>query len=614
MMATSESKNDFFHTHGKAITSRQVPPNTFIPFIDQPQLQYLIDILARSNGHHAIIRANFSTTLYSYFIEAFALLQSQLPARLKNASILWLDLATISSNEINTILIDTTPSNQVMIIAIANASHAFFHDKLQPLLSLPQYRFILLSQSTDQLIQHIKNPQVQPLDLAAPTQKDLLSILKLKCPELEQYHQVTIPDEILTEAFQLTERYLAAGNPADKTLQFIESAAARMAHKEQMTNEARPLLTSHALIQVLSTWTSIPASHLQLKRFRLTDFTHHLHQRIFGQDVAINIIGHALQQAEANLQHRSGPFASFLFVGEEHCGKQSLALAVVEHLFKQLNTLHVAMPLTNDMKSITSIKLQRSFDKQILTCKEIIRQTPYAVIYINDIDKAPASIIDQLYQLLATGHLQDDQGESVDFSQAIIVLTTTVGSAHLSEMDNALETNEIQHPVDLLQLIMSAEKNINKPEELRFTPDELTDAIMPAIATCLPATLCELLHVVPFMPLNKSAIEKIICMKLKVLSKQLEAHYGVTLTYAPEVIHHLANGMTLANQTKHQRLDIEKMLRQLYFCIEHAIFNQTVTLNQPNQLVLQLNETGQLLRCDWVHRNTKEANSSHAKS
>ena len=123
---------------------------------------------------------------------------------------------------------------------------------------------------------------------------------------------------------------------------------------------------------------------------------------------------------------------------------------------------------------------------------------------------------------------------------------------------------------------------------------------MPDITETFSLPLCQHLHVVPFLPLSKTAIEKIIRIKLKTLGKQLNERHGIELGYAPEVIRYLTNDVLTKREPTNQTINPDKALKQLYFCVEQAILNQVDNHNRSNQLFLQLNETGHLLRCDWL--------------
>jgi hypothetical protein len=106
--------------------------------------------------------------------------------------------------------------------------------------------------------------------------------------------------------------------------------------------------------------------------------------------------------------------------------------------------------------------------------------------------------------------------------------------------------------------------------------------------------------VIPFIPLNRIAIEKVLRLKLRHLGNTLESRYGIELSYAPEVLRFLTHEIIKKQESDNQSIDVDKALNHLYFSVEQAILSQADNKNRPNQLFLQLNETGQLIRCDWL--------------
>ena len=284
-------------------------------------------------------------------------------------------------------------------------------------------------------------------------------VLKQQRVELEQFHHVLIPEELLSQALSLAERYLSATHTLEKTLQLLDSSAARAGAVETAdhANQFKPVLTTSILLNVLSDWTLIPATHLQINQFKHNDFTQGLHQRIFGQDTAITILGHELLQAQAQLQQKSKPFSSFLFAGPAHSGKKTTARALVEQLFKQLNVLHYAQPALSH-QTLIDIKLQRCTDKQFLSITDVIRQTPYAVFLFENIEKLPTAIIEGLQEILSTGYLHDTHGNQYNFQQSIIILCTTVGANSLAEFAESFTPDEDIYTMDLMQLVMSDQK------------------------------------------------------------------------------------------------------------------------------------------------------------
>lgn len=599
-----EMSSDFFSQNGTLIQPHLIARHPSIPFVEHPQFQYLTDVIARKSNNHSILQTGFSSTFYPFFTNALALQLTHIhvPSYLRNADVIYLDLHNLSANAIESLATQQPPSQQTRVITIANATTEFVNKQLLALLSRSKDRFILFIKP-DQKREFSKfKSDFNFIELAAPTEKDKLATLKEKRTELEQFHQATIPDQLLIESYQLAERFLSADHALDKALQLLDSAAARVAAREskEQPGTNKPTVSSDVLINVLATWTQIPASHLQLHKFKLSEFTQGIRQKIFGQDVALTLFGHALQQAHAQLRQNLGPFCSFLLAGPEHSGKKSSAIALAEQLFKQSSILYFAQPFSHDLKSIMDIKLQRCHDKHYATLKDVIREIPYAVIYFNQVDLASPTVIDNLHQMLATGHLHDEDGNDYNFRQSIIILSTTLGAEYLTDITRLFDATESDEPVDLMQLIMNEQRQTAPDQELRYSPQELVDGLMPIITPFLPESICQHLHVAPFLPLDKFAIEKIIHLKLKMLDRQLEIRHAVELTYAHEVVRHLAREVLGKQDPDEGPIDIDKTLRQLYFVIEHAIFSQAENPNRPNQLILQLNETGQLLRCDWL--------------
>ena len=139
------------------------------------------------------------------------------------------------------------------------------------------------------------------------------------------------------------------------------------------------------------------------------------------------------------------------------------------------------------------------------------------------------------------------------------------------------------------------------PSQQMNTPcssQELIDEVAAEITKYIPESILQHLQIIPFLPLDNHSVENIVHQKLRLLSKQLSSRYDVELTYAPEVLRYLANEIIYKKSLNKNSVDIDKVLKQLYFTIEHAIFNRTDG-KQTSNLILQLNETGEVLRCDW---------------
>jgi ATP-dependent Clp protease ATP-binding subunit ClpA len=603
-MDLTEYGRHFFPQHDKK--------NSVIPFKDHHSFTILVDILIRKYNHHAIITTDFSSKMHPAFLEALLqhLTHESIPFHLRGPELIYLD--TPSKTKQKTLekdfhrlreTLDNT--DKTLLIAFTNIDlfikdhhqsddEAFLRRQIELLMTHPRCRFIVLTNTNDHEQHPHLNDHFATLHINGPTDPDVMTILKQQRTELENYHRMLIPEEALSLAYSLAERYLSTDNTLENALLLLDSSAAR-----SCAVEFKPVLTTAVMLSVLSGWTQIPVAQLQLSKFRLSDFIQGMQQKVFGQDTAITIVGHELQQAQARLQQKIGPFCSFLFAGMPHSGKETVAMALVEQFFKQLNVLHMAQSASPTLTSIADLKVQRYLDKRYFTLKDVIRQTPYAVIMFENIEQASPLILDGLQELLTTGLIHDTAGKQYNGRQSIIILSTTLGANQLAELSKTIEYDEESNSIDLMQLVMS-EQNQSVPGKAFYLPQEVVEKVIPDITASLPATLCQHLQVVPFLPLNKSAIEKIIRLKLQVLAKQLDRRHGIELGFAPEIVRYLTNDVLAKQKLDHQIIDMDKALKQLYFSVEQAILSQVENKNRPNQLYLQLSETGQLLRCDWL--------------
>jgi ATP-dependent Clp protease ATP-binding subunit ClpA len=615
--------HSFFTQQGKYFSPHTIKKNAIIAFKDHTQFPLLVDILARKDIHHIILNTDFSSTLYVPFLEGFLhhLSNDTIPQPLHNAELIYLDIENLvlSSTKQNTIetdfqcFRDTLSNDKYLLIVLTKMElltddkfSKFIQNQLETLLHHPTCRFLVFTTHKDahkdDELNHFLAHSFDRVNLNRLTEWDVMTLLKLKRTELEMFHHILIPEELLLHAYLLAERYLSTGDILEKTGLLLDSSSARTGAVERTdhNNQFKPVLSMNILTSVLSRWTQIPVTHLQFGKFKFNEFTQGLQQSVFGQDAALTLLGHQLQQTQAHLQQKTGPFCSFLFAGPAHSGKKTTAIALAEQLFNQLNVLYFVPTAAFTLSSFAEINVERCVDKQYLTLKEAIRQTPYAIILFEKIDQALPVVQEGLEEILRTGYLRDDHGHQYNFRQSIILVTTTRGTERLAEIAKSFALEEEKEEVNLMELILSEKKRAEVILSRHFSPREIADEIMREMTTHVKASLCQHLHMVPFLPLTKAAIEKIIRLKLTIVGKQLDTRYGIELGYAPEVIRYLANEALMKQKANHHVVDIDNELKPLYFTVEQAILSQADNKNRPNQLFLQLNETGQLLRCDWL--------------
>ena len=608
-MSLSELVSAF--AQGFYLSPAMLKKNPAAPFKDHPQLTILADILSRQHRHHVILQPDFPANMYGAFLEAMlsSFSHEHIPGRLSNAELIYLDLNPAAlthhsiDSDLQTLNRHIQQSDNYVLIALnagknnLDANHLMLN-QIDAWVAQPNVRLLVFNPHTE-LFLHQDDFVV--LELAAPSETDILALLKQQRTELEKFHHILIPEELLIQAYALAGRYLSTQDTLAKTLLLLDSSAARTSAAEQAnTNDQfKPALTLTILLQVLSSWTHIPVPHLQLNKFKLAEFTQGMLQHIFGQDSTIQLLGQALQRSQANLQQHPGPFCSFLFAGPAHTGKKATALAFADRLFKQLDVLYFLHPLALNASNVGEIRVQRCTDKRFFNLTDVIRKMPYAMFFFENIEQASPYLLDRLYEILMTGYLHDDNGTQLDFHQSILLFSTTLGGERLLDISHELNSDHDAPEMNLMQLVMNEQKSFAHNTIHEFSPQEIVNDILPIITEVLPASFCQYVHTLPFLPLNKAAIEKIVRLRIKVLGKMLDSKYGVELGYAPEVIRYLAQDVLKKQGKNGHMLNLDKALKQLYFVVEQSIMSQADNKNRPHQLFLQLNETGQILKCEW---------------
>ncbi len=594
---------------------RQIHKGSELAFRNHPQHAILVDILSRKYNHHAILQTDFSPRMVASFLEALLshLHGEQTPKHLRIDEFNYVDFEACHPRESGDAcngsspgigprlcgddrLSETTGSNEkctLLVIRLATKQSYLLKEKLDSFIHAPHCRLLIISNIEPATNDAYINEHFTRVILEQPSETDITALLKQHRSEMENFHHVIIPEDILAHAYNLAGRYLSTNQVLEKALLLLDSSAARTAASEYKENnpQFKPVVTAAALASVLSGWTQIPASLLQSSKFRLGEFSHGMEQRVFGQDAALSIITHELQQAIVRTQASTGPFCSFLFAGPEHAGKKTTAVALADQMFKHLNTLYFAQLASSQTYSIADVKLQRYQDRHRIPFEEVIQQTPYAVIVFENVDQASPAILDELYEILSTGYFYGNQRGPLNLHQAIIILSTTLGSKKIIELTKTQPREDETNNIDLMQLIMN-EQQREQQSSAGLTPHEFALEILPTLTEQLPPLLCKHVHVVPFVPLNKAAAENVIKQKIKYLAQQLKSRYKIELNCATEIAQHLAREATSTS--------MDKALKQLYFVVEQAVLHQLDNPNRANQLYLQLNETGRLLRCDWI--------------
>ena len=265
------------------------------------------------------------------------------------------------------------------------------------------------------------------------------------------------------------------------------------------------------IADVVSRWTGIPVSKmLQSEKDKLLHLEDELHQRVIGQDEAIEAVADAVRRSRAGLQDPKRPIGSFIFLGTTGVGKTELAKALAEFLF-------------DDESMMTRIDMSEYQEKHSVSrlvgappgyvgydeggqLTEAIRRKPYSVVLFDEIEKAHPDVFNILLQVLDDGRLTDNKGRMVNFKNTIIIMTSNMGSAYIqSQMEKLNGTNKEQVIEETKKEVMNMLKKTIRPEFL----NRIDETIM-------------------FLPLNESEIKQIVVLQIKGVQKML-AQNGVEL-------------------------------------------------------------------------------------
>ena len=362
-----------------------------------------------------------------------------------------------------------------------------------------------------------------------PTSEDSIQILKGLRKHYEAHHHVEITDEAIQAAVQLSVRYITSRRLPDKAIDLMDETAAKarldvttkvspivlleeeILHFEQLKNQAiqhqnfdeaakfrKKELAKRAkleklveklesspqtdyiasigegdIAEVVSQWTGIPLQQMEKKESeRLINLESVLHKRVIGQSEAVSAVARSIRRARSGLKDPRRPIGSFLFLGPTGVGKTELAKTLAEAMFGEQDAL-VRIDMSEYMEKHSVSRLVGSppgyvgFDEGgQLT--EKIRQRPYAVILLDEIEKAHPDVFNILLQVLDDGHLTDSKGRKVDFRNTVIIMTSNLGAVALREEKSVgFGAKTVQQNHDAMEKRIREElKNSFRPELL----------------------------------------------------------------------------------------------------------------------------------------------------
>ncbi len=418
----------------------------------------------------------------------------------------------------------------------------------------------------------------QPVTVGEPTKEEAVAILMGLRDRYEAHHKVRITDEALQAAVELSDRYLMDRFLPDKAIDLMDEAASKVrlslytappdikaleekqeqlrkekdqaiTHQnfekaaelrdeeksvglqivelktqwEKDTNKREGQVTETEIAQIVSTWTNIPVVKLtEDEAKRLLELEKALHQRVIGQDEACVAVSKAIRRSRAGLKDPKRPVGSFIFLGPTGVGKTELTKALAESLFGDEDAM-IRLDMSEYMEKHAVSKLIGSppgyvgFDEGgQLT--EKIRRHPYAVLLLDEIEKAHPDVFNILLQILEDGRLTDSKGRVVDFKNCVIIMTSNLGATS----------------IDIKRIGFGAAGSGDRGYE------RMKEGILEELKKAFrPEFINRLDDIIVFHKLSEEHTREIVKLMLGSVTKRLEER-GIYLAYEDDTVDYLA--------------------------------------------------------------------------
>ena len=296
-------------------------------------------------------------------------------------------------------------------------------------------------------------------------------------------------------------------------------------------------VSEEEIAEVVSSWTGIPVSKMmQGEMAKLVDLEEKLHERVIGQDEAVRSVAGAIRRNRAGLSDPNKPIGSFLFLGPTGVGKTELAKALAEYLFDTERAM-VRIDMSEYMEKFSVQRLIGAPPGYVgyeeggqLT--EAVRRRPYCVILLDEMEKAHPDVFNILLQVLDDGRLTDGQGRVVNFKNAVIIMTSNVGSQAISEFGKKGETENMGK---MMEDVLSSDA-VTAAKKLADLQAKMQDALR---TTFRPEFLNRIDEIITFNPLTSTEMEPIVELQLKHVRKLL-ADRRIQLEVLPAAVSQLA--------------------------------------------------------------------------
>ena len=405
-----------------------------------------------------------------------------------------------------------------------------------------------------------------PVDVGEPTENETIEIIKGIRDKYEAHHNVKITDEAITSAVMLSVRYITDRFLPDKAIDLIDEAASQVRMKiftepeeikileekieiiskekeeaiynqefekaaqlrdiEKQTKEKLEKeinkwkktkskdvieIGEENIAEIISKWTGVPVQKLTAdENEKLTHLEEKLHERVIGQNEAVEAVAKAIRRGRVGLKDPKRPIGSFLFLGPTGVGKTELSKALAEILFENEKAI-IRLDMSEYMESHSVSKIIGSPPGYIgfesggqLT--EKVRRRPYSVVLFDEIEKAHPDVMNLLLQILEDGKLTDSQGREVNFKNTVIIMTSNLGARHITD-----------------KKLLGFNKKEDFEEERKEYEEIKKEVIKELKHELRPEFINRIDEIIVFHKLNNADIKKITEIMLKKVEERLKS-------------------------------------------------------------------------------------------
>lgn len=420
----------------------------------------------------------------------------------------------------------------------------------------------------------------QPVKVEEPDENKAVSMLFGLRDKYEAHHNVKITDDAVKTAVKMSIRYISDRFLPDKAIDLIDEAASKVrlrtystpsevkeiegkinslekekeeavktedfekaavVKKEQCSLRKRleeakkewninsgsnnKVVTSDDIADVISGWTGIPVKSIQQEETeRLMNLEKILHNRVIGQDEAVEAVSKAVRRGRVGLKDPKRPIGSFLFLGPTGVGKTELSKALAEALFGDEEAI-IRIDMSEYMENYSVSKLIGSAPGYVGyeeggQLSEKVKRKPYSVVLFDEIEKASPDVFNVLLQVLDDGRITDSQGRVIDFKNTVIIMTSNIGARNIVEPKKLgfvqPEDKEKQY-AEMKKSVMDEVKKMFRPEFLNRIDD-----------------------IIVFHTLTKDDIEKIVSLMAKDIAKRAKESMNIDLIFDNKAINYIA--------------------------------------------------------------------------